>query len=95
MRAGWAASQRAPQSVAGLRVLVREGVIGKDERVVCVLTGHVLKDSDETVAYHTADQAIFDAKLGRRGVKQVAFANRAVQVPNELNAIVKAIEANT
>jgi threonine synthase len=81
-------------SVAGLRQLVREGVISKDERVVCVLTGHVLKDPDETVAYHSADQATFDAKLGRRGVKQVSFANRAVRVPNELAAIVKAIETN-
>ena len=79
-------------SVAGLRQLVSEGVIGKDERVVCILTGHVLKDSDETVAYHSADPATFDAKLGKRGVKQVAFANKAVQVPNDLAAIVKAIE---
>jgi threonine synthase len=79
-------------SVAGVRQLVREGVIDKDARVVCVLTGHVLKDPDETVAYHTADQAVFDAKLGKRGVKQVAFANRAIPVPNDLDAIVKAIE---
>jgi threonine synthase len=81
-------------SVAGLRLLVREGVVGKDERVVCVLTGHVLKDPDETVAYHSADAATFDAKLGKRGVKSVAFANRAVQVPNDLDAIVEAIETN-
>ncbi len=81
-------------SVAGLRQLVREGIIGKDERVVCVLTGHVLKDPDETVAYHSADQATFDAKLGKRGVKSVSFANRAVPVPNDLDAIVKAIEQN-
>lgn len=81
-------------SVAGLRQLVREGVIGRDERVVCILTGHVLKDPDETVAYHSADAATFEAKLGKRGVKSVAYANRAVQVPNELDAIVKAIEQN-
>jgi threonine synthase len=82
-------------SVAGLRALVREGVIGKDERVVCVLTGHLLKDSDETVAYHTADQATFDEKLGKRGVKQVAFANRAVQVGNNLDEIIRSIEAHS
>jgi threonine synthase len=82
-------------SVAGLRRLVREGVIDKDERVVCILTGHLLKDPDETVAYHAADQAAFDAKLGKRGVKSVGFANRAVQVPNDLAAIVKAIEVNS
>jgi threonine synthase len=79
-------------SVAGVRQLVREGVIHKEERVVCVLTGHVLKDPDETVAYHSADAATFDAKLGKRGIRTVAFANRAVQVPNDLAAIVKAIE---
>jgi threonine synthase len=78
-------------SVAGLRQLVREGVIDKAARVVCVLTGHLLKDPDETVAYHSADRATFDAKLGARGVKQVAFANRAVRVPNDLGAIIKAL----
>ena len=82
-------------SVAGLRRLVAEGVIDKDARVVCVLTGHLLKDSDETVAYHTDDPATFDAKIGKRGVTHVAFANKAVPVPNDLDAIVKAIEAHT
>jgi threonine synthase len=31
-------------SVAGVRALVARGVIGRDERVVAVLTGHLLKD---------------------------------------------------
>src|SRR5262245_28081653 len=79
-------------TVAGLLKLVKEGVIAKDETVACVLTGHVLKDPDATVAYHTADPATFDAKLGKRGVKRASFANRAVQVPNDLAEIVKAIE---
>jgi threonine synthase len=79
-------------SVAGLLKLVREGVISPDERVVCVLTGHVLKDPTATVAYHTSDPKTFEDVLGKRGVKRVAFANRAVQVPNDLDEIVKAIE---
>jgi threonine synthase len=78
--------------VAGLLKLVREGVIDPGERVACVLTGHVLKDPDATVAYHTADQKMFEDKLGKRGVRRVNFANRAVQVPNDLTAIVQAIE---
>jgi threonine synthase len=81
-------------SAAGLRKLVQEQVISPTDRVVCILTGHVLKDPDETVAYHSADQAVFDAKLGKRGVKQVSFANRAVPVPNDLAAIVQAIESH-
>lgn len=79
-------------SVAGVLKLVKEGVIAPSERVVCVLTGHVLKDPDATVAYHSSDPKTFEEKLGKRGVKRVAFANRAVQVPNDLNEIIKAIE---
>jgi threonine synthase len=36
-------------SIAGLKKLVESGVIGKDERVVCVTTGHGLKDPDTAV----------------------------------------------
>ena len=79
-------------SVAGLKKLVREGIIAPRDRVVCVLTSHVLKDPDATVAYHSSDAKMFDEKLGKRGVKPVAFANKAVQVPNDLAEIVKAIE---
>jgi threonine synthase len=78
-------------AVAGLRLLVSEGIVGKDERVVCVLTGHLLKDPTATVAYHTAEKKLFDEVLGRRGVQSAAFANRAVPVANDLDAIVAAI----
>ena len=80
-------------AVAGLRQLVGDGTIGRDERVVCVLTGHLLKDPTATVAYHTADRRQFADVLGSRGVKSAAFANRAVRVPNDLDAIVAAIRA--
>jgi threonine synthase len=79
-------------SVAGAKLLVSEGVIGPDERVVCILTGHQLKDPDATVAYHTTDQELFNKVLGLRGVRRAAFANRAVAVPNDLDEIVKAIQ---
>lgn len=78
-------------SVAGVKLLVDEGVIGPDERVVCILTGHQLKDPTATVAYHTTDQKQFNEVLGSRGVRRAAFANRAVAVPNNLDEIIKAI----
>jgi threonine synthase len=78
-------------SVAGAKQLVAEGVIAPDERVVCVLTGHQLKDPDATVAYHTTDQELFNKVLGSRGVRRAAFANRAVAVANDLDEIIKAI----
>ena len=78
-------------SVAGAKQLVAEGVIDPDERVVCILTGHQLKDPTATVAYHTTDQDMFNKVLGSRGVRRAAFANRAVAVSNDLDEIIKAI----
>ncbi len=79
-------------SVAGARKLRQEGVIGAEERVVCILTGHQLKDPTATIAYHSTDQKTFDEVLGQRGVRRATFANRAVQVPNDLDEIIRAIE---
>ena len=82
-------------SVAGAKLLREEGVIAPSERVVCILTGHQLKDPTATVAYHTHDQAEFNRVLGSRGVSRAAFANRAVQVENNLDEIIRAIELNS
>src|SRR5262249_431089 len=78
--------------VAGGRKVRREGVMEPGERVVCILTGHQLKDPTATVAYHSTDQKTFDEVLGSRGVKRATFANRAVQVPNDLDVIIRTIE---
>lgn len=40
-------------SLAGARKLVKQGVIQPDETVVGVLTGHLLKDPDAIINYHT------------------------------------------
>lgn len=57
-------------SVAGVKQLVSEGIIAPNERVVCILTGHQLKDPTATVAYHTTDQEMFNKVLGSRGVRR-------------------------
>ena len=91
---GFGCEPASAASVAGARLLCEEGVICPDERVVCILTGHQLKDPTATVAYHTADQNEFNQRLGTRGVTRAAFANRAVQVDNDLDEIVRAIQLN-
>jgi threonine synthase len=40
-------------TVAGIRKLVSDGVIKQDESVVAVLTGHLLKDTDYVIKYHS------------------------------------------
>jgi threonine synthase len=82
-------------SVAGTRRLVEEGVIAPGERVVCVLTGHQLKDPKATVAYHMGDREMFDEVLGSRGVQTAHFENRPVGVANDTAAIVRAINQQT
>jgi threonine synthase len=79
-------------SVAGAKLLRQQGVIGSDDRVVCILTGHQLKDPTATVAYHTTDQDQFEEVLGSRGVTRASYANRAIAVPNQMDAIIKAIQ---
>jgi threonine synthase len=67
-------------SVAGARKLRQEGIIAPDDRVVCILTGHALKDPNATVAYHSSEGA--------------TYANRPLELPNDLDRIVAAIENN-
>lgn len=50
--AGIGCEPASAASVAGVRRLVREGTIKRSERVVAVLTGHVLKDPGILVKYH-------------------------------------------
>jgi threonine synthase len=92
---GFGCEPASAASVAGAKLLREEGVIAPSERVVCILTGHQLKDPTATVAYHTTDQEEFNRVLGKRGVSRAAFANRAVKVENDLNEIVQAIQLNS
>jgi threonine synthase len=39
-------------SLVGLQKLVRKGIIKPHEKVVGILTGHVLKDADAVLKYH-------------------------------------------
>ncbi len=62
-------------TVAGLKHLRTEGLIARDERVACVLTGHPLKDPNLTVNYHKE--------------KQGQFSNPPVEAANDLDEIIK------
>jgi len=53
-RAGIGCEPASACSLAGTRKLVEMGVIQPHETVVGILTGHVLKDADATIGYHSA-----------------------------------------
>jgi threonine synthase len=89
---GFGCEPASAASVAGVRKLRAAGVIGKDERVVCVLTGHALKDPHATVAYHTRAGAELAEDYGEYGVRTAAYANRPVAVEDDLEKIIAAIQ---
>lgn len=85
---GFGCEPASAASVAGAKLLRAEGVIAPSDRVVCILTGHQLKDPDATVAYHSGNQALFDEKLAVRGVETAHYANCPVVVENNLQKII-------
>jgi len=80
-------------SVAGLKLLVAEGVVSPDDRVACVLTGHVLKDPNVSVDYHSMALDAFRAKYAEKfDVTKISFPNHPVKVPNDLGEILRTLE---
>jgi len=70
-----------------------EQVIDKDEQVVCILTGHELKDANATVKYHTGIDMKAAQDDAPRGPTTGKYANAPIQVDDDLAAIIKAIGA--
>jgi threonine synthase len=66
-------------SVAGVRRLVREGVIRPRDRVVAILTGHILKDPGALLRYH---QELSPAP---------EFANPPIEIDPTVEAVERAI----
>jgi threonine synthase len=62
-------------SVAGARALVARDIIRREDAVVAVLTGHILKDSDILLKYH------------RDTEPAPALANRPIEIDADLGAV--------
>jgi threonine synthase len=94
-RYGFGCEPASAASVAGARVLLREGVIKPEERVVCILTGHQLKDPDVTVGYHTGmgKSGKGGGKGGDVSIPLGRVANRPIRVKDDLEAILRAMGA--
>lgn len=71
--AGVGCEPASAASIAGVRQLVREGIIAPNDRVVAVLTGHVLKDPGMLVELHQRDD--------------YACANRPIEIEPTVSAV--------
>lgn len=93
-RFGYGCEPASAASVAGARLLMSEGVIRPDETVVCILTGHQLKDPDATVTYHTGvDTKAAQSDIGpqHKHIPTGRIANRPIRVADDVGAIMRAM----
>jgi threonine synthase len=88
---GFGCEPASGATVAGVMQLRKEGLIQADDRVVCILTGHQLKDPDLTMAYHSRDPELMSKKLIPAGVTSTPFANPPIAVNNDEGEILKAL----
>ena len=86
-RCGIGCEPASAATLAGIRKLIGSSVIRRDEDVVAVLTGNVLKDPDYIFQYHTGQ-----LKDPEGRVIEPRFGNQPVVAPNDADAIVKILE---
>ncbi len=79
--AGIGAEPASCASVAGAHKLVQRGVIGRDQHVCAVLTGHLLKDPAAVVDYHRGEM---------EGIRST-WANVPERLPADLEAVLEAV----
>jgi len=70
-------------SIAGAKKLVEKGVIHPDELVIGILTGHLLKDPEAVIRYHTGD-------LKSLGIES-RYANAPIRIEPTLDAVREAL----
>ena len=87
-RHGFGCEPASGASVAGAKLLREQGIIAPSDRVVCILTGHQLKDPTATVAYHSGDREA----LAKFGPVEPHFGNAPIRVDNDFDKIMKVIE---
>ncbi len=78
--AGVGCEPASAASVAGVKQLVKQGVITSSDRVVAVLTGHVLKDPGILVELHQERD-------------DVAMANRPIEIDGTVRAVEQVLAA--
>jgi threonine synthase len=69
-------------SLAGVKKLRERGVIEKDEKVVCILTGNILKDTTTTIDYH----------LNKLAAIKPSRMNPPIEVDGDPDKIIKLLE---
>ncbi len=83
-------------TLAGLKKLVAQGRITREERVVIVLTGHTLKDSEYTIKYHRGELLTAEETAGATAAERAGHAGLRrppVVLDADLDVVLRELEA--
>ena len=78
-------------TLAGLKKLVADGRVGREERAVLLLTGHTLKDSDYTIHYHRND-LLSDSEQAREEEAHQRLRRPPVVLDADRDAILRTLD---
>jgi threonine synthase len=78
-------------TLAGLKKLVQQGFVHPHERVVLVLTGHLLKDPEYTLKFHRRELLSEAAESERRGLDD--YRRAPLEVEPKVEAVLRVLEA--
>ncbi len=94
-RDGVGSEPASATTVAGCKKLVEKGIIKPDDRVVCILTGHLLKDPDYTVEFHRDElylDAVRDTKIsGTQRIDTHGESNKPVRLKADVDVLLEYI----
>jgi threonine synthase len=78
-------------TLAGLKKLVQQGKVTKDESVVLLLTGHTLKDSDYTIRHHRGE-LLTETESAGLAAELAATRRNTVELDASADAVLRELE---
>jgi threonine synthase len=93
---GIGADPASVATVAGCKKLVQNGTIGPSDSVVCLFTGHLLKDPEYTADFHR-DRLYLDAVRtttveGKRVLATMGSFNMRIKLPADAKKVLEYLE---
>ena len=84
-------------TLAGLKKLVADGRVGREETAVLLLTGHTLKDPEYTIKFHRGDlmdRSELDSMTQDEGIAFDTLRREPLVLEPSVEGVLRALEAN-
>jgi len=87
---GFGCEPASAVTLAGLKKLVADRRVGREETAVLLLTGHTLKDSEYTIKYHRGE-LLTEAEMAGAGADELGLHAQLRRAPLVLDADADAV----